>query len=180
MPPLQMHTIVRQPLMPNCTGSITCVPMGVEPIEFTWYGVGTGASHQPVKTSASGREAVDISPGRYRVVATDAASQSADMTIEVCAQFTDGVIANAYEVQHCSTSISRDGSVRLSFEGIVASQWRFLWSNGMMTATPELRDVPCGHYAAVAVIPTGVSKAPIMIHRCHAAHVKVSGGDVLP
>ena len=47
--------------------------------------------------------------------------------------------------------------------------WAFLWSNGVTTDGPVLRDVPCGVYAAVPM-PRG-GEVPMLIHACDAARV---------
>ena len=64
-PALVMHTTVEQPIARGQTGRITCRPLGQEPITFVW-------TPRPNRLDESESDAVDVPPGRYRVVATDA------------------------------------------------------------------------------------------------------------
>ena len=53
--------------------------------------------------------------------------------------------------------------------------WRFLWTHGVETEGPVLRDVPAGAYAAVPVGRAG-APPPVLVHRCAPAQVGVGRG----
>jgi hypothetical protein len=168
---MQMHTIVEQPPTNVTQGRIRCAAMGVEPIDFVWYGP-DGAD---VQTDESGRCAHGVTPGRYRVIATDAENQRADVTLDVEPMFPSALIVQEYRVSNASTSTSRDGRVEAVGHGLEEG-WRFLWTHGHETETPVLRDVPCGVYSVVPLPKSG--KAPTFIHQCAPARVVATGASV--
>lgn len=165
--PLQMHTVVDQPLTTLSLGRISCKGMGMEPIRFEWY----GPDGRDVQTDAAGGQAYGVMPGKYRVVATDAEGQRADVTLDVEAMFPSALVVREYRVTHATTGSSRDGAVEAVGQGL-EDGGRFLWTNGYETETPRLRDVPCGTYA-VTPLPRG-GKVPTFIHQCAPARVSVS------
>jgi hypothetical protein len=169
--PLQMHTIVDQPLTNVSQGRIFCRVMGMEPINFVWY----GPDGSDVQTGASGAEAYGVMPGRYRIVATDAENQRADVTLDVEAMFPSALIVREYRVTSASTSTSRDGTVEAVGQGL-EDGWKFLWTHGHETNTPILQDVPCGLYTAMPLPKEG--KVPTFIHQCSPARVMASSTDV--
>ena len=162
---LQMHTVVDQPLTEGCPGRISCRPIGIEPIHFEW----TGPGRRPVETDLSGSEALQVEPGRYRVVATDGMGMRADVVLDVAPTYTGALTVREYKVTGTSTSTSRDGMVEAVGDGL--SGHRFLWTHGTETSGPVLRDVPTGLYAA-ALLPSEGSM-PVLIHLCAPARVGV-------
>ena len=163
---LQMHTVVDQPLTVSGTGRISCRPMGLEPIEFEWSGPGTA-----VETDASGSEAKAVQPGRYRVVAVDATGSRADVYLDVEPTHPDAVVVREYRVMPASTGSARDGSVEAVGHNVGTG--RFLWTNGVETTGPTLRDVPCGTYACIP-LPTEDGKVVTLVHQCAPAKVTVA------
>lgn len=166
--PLQMHTVVEPPLTRADTGRISCRPIGLEPIAFEW-------TPRPPTLDATGSEALDVAPGRYRVVATDATGARADVVVDVEPTLQAAVVVTEYRVRPASTSRARDGAVEAVGAG-VHDGWRFLWTHGVETEGPVLRDVPCGAYAAVA-LARDESEAPVVVHRCAPARVPVHGAE---
>ena len=164
---LQMHTVVDQPLTDMCHGRISCRPLGLEPISFEW----TGPNGCAVQVDASGSEAYGIVPGRYRIVATDANGLRANVTLEVESLFPSAIMVSEYRVTPASTGSSRDGAVEAVGLGL-CSGWKFLWTNGVETTEPVLRDVACGTYALVALPVDG--RVPTLVHQCPPACVGVS------
>lgn len=163
----QMHTVVVQPLSRFERGSISCRPMGLEPIQFEWSGGGD------FNLDASMSEATNVSVGRYRVRAKDANGDRADVLVDVQPIFEDAVVVAEYRVRPASTRFSRDGEVEVIGSGFTAST-RFLWTSGVETETPRLTDVPCGSYAVVAVSMGGSEGVePVTVHRCPPARVGV-------
>lgn len=144
--------------------------MGVEPIDFAW----TGPGGSNVELDATRSEAVQAPPGRYRVVATDAAGHRADVVLDVEPMLLDAVVIRSYTTAPASTSLARDGSVEAVGEGLGRGGVRYLWSNGATTDAPVLRDVPSGVYAAVPFVDDpGDDPPPTMLHLCKPARVDV-------
>ena len=162
---LQVHTVVEHPLTFMSQGRISCRPIGVEPFRFSW----TGPHNAPVTTNALGSEAYDVGEGRYRVLVTDGMGDTADLTLDVEAQFTAGAIVQEYRVTPASTSTSRDGSVEAIGIGL-ESGWRFLWTHGTETVTPVLNDVPCGTYV---MMPISNDNTSSVLHLAPPAKVTV-------
>lgn len=163
---LQMHTVVDQPLTSHSHGRISCRPVGMDPIEFTW----TGPSGEGVHVDATGSEALDVTPGRYRVVATDAVGARADVTVDIHASLPHAIVITEYRTRPASTTGARDGSVEAI--GINLAGCRYLWTNGAETDGPCLHDVPCGRYSALP-IASGEEDVPVFVHQCAPARVEV-------
>jgi hypothetical protein len=162
-----MHTIIDQPLTAMDVGRISCRPMGLEPIDFEWSGPGNA----PVETDPSGSEALRVGPGRYRVVAVDATGSRADIYLDVEPTYPDALVVREYRVSPASTGSARDGSVEAVGYGLHGM--RFLWTNGVETTGPTLRDVPCGTYACVPM-PKEDGTLPTLVHQCAPARVTVA------
>lgn len=164
---MQMHTTIEQPLTRSSTGRIKCRVMGVEPVDFTWY----GPDGHNVHTESYGEEATGVIPGTYRVVATDAQGQRADVTLDVEEMFANAVVVTGYIVHNATTATSRDGSVEVVGQGLEHVR-RFLWTHGHETETPVLCDVPCGLYS---VVPLGRDGETLtFIQRCGPARILTS------
>jgi hypothetical protein len=160
---LTLHTVVHHPLTAHFKGVISCRPIGKHPILFEWY----GPNGVEVETEMGGSEAVNLSIGRYRVVATDSTNARADVLIEVEASNPEAVVITGYTVTDASTLHSRDGCVEIlgyNLEGI-----RFLWTNGTITNDARLRDASCGTYSATPMDKNG--RNLLVIHDCTPAKV---------
>jgi hypothetical protein len=166
---LQLHTVVEPPLTHAGTGRISCRPIGLEPIDFVW-------TPRPPTLDATGSEALDVAPGRYRVVATDATGARADVVVDVEPTLGAAVVVTEYRVTPASASRARDGAVEAVGAG-VHDGWRFLWTHGATTDGPVLRDVPPGTYAAVALARDAEAAPPVVVHRCAPARVPVRGAE---
>ena len=76
---MQIHTVVEQPTPMNPRGRISCMPMGQEPIEFTW--MPCGAPMPDLDETRS--EATNVAPGRYRIRAVDACGNRGEVMVEI-------------------------------------------------------------------------------------------------
>ena len=167
---MQMHTVVTPPLTPAEWGSVSCRPMGQEPIQFDWSGGAPGA----LELDESGSEATSAAPGRYRVRATDANGEYADVVVDVSPMYERAVVVREYRVRPASTSHSRDGEVVVVGSGLDDPSIRLLWTSGVETSAPRLADVPCGTYSVVAVAADPRDDAPVTVHACAPARVGVA------
>lgn len=155
-PILQMHTIVEQPLTLTSKGKILCQPIGQEPIQFVW--------HSPDgRSQPGGSEATGLNTGRHRIEAVDGTDARAIAVVDVRPVFPNAVVVEGYRVTPASTTLSRDGSVEALGHG--TKDVRFMWTNGVETEGPMLRDVACGTYAAVPVVdvPTVILARPAFV-----------------
>ena len=163
---LQLHTIVEQPLTSVSFGKISCRPIGKDPIHFRW----SGPNGREVQLDHSGSEAFGVGPGLYRIFASDANGNEADVQVEVKPLLTDVMVVQEYMCSSASSSTSRDGSVQAVGVNLVGP---FLWTTGVQTEFPVLNDVPQGRYTIVPLERKGV--VPSFVHMCAAAEVKVKG-----
>lgn len=170
-PLLQMHTTVDQPLTTLSHGRISCRPIGAEPITFEW----TGPNGADVRVDTTGSEAWDVSPGRYRVIATDANGARADVSLDVEPMLPTAMFVQEYKVTPASSGTARDGVVEAIGVGLDMGG-RFLWTHGTETSGPVLRDVPCGTYA-VTPLPLVGATVPTLVHTCPPARVTVASWD---
>jgi len=170
-PMLQMHTVVSPPLTAGARdGHISCRPIGREPIRFVWSAPDGGA----VRTDVTGSQALDVGVGRYRVTAVDAAGARADVDVLVepaHAASGDGraavAVVRGYRVTPASSAVARDGAVEAWGDHLEGRRW--LWSNGLRTDGPRVRDVPCGTYACVPCDDGGPGVR--LVHECAPARV---------
>lgn len=162
-----MHTVVSQPLTVEDVGSISCRPLGLEPIVFEWSGDGRESF---VFDDDSKSEARNVPPGRYRIRATDAAGNRVDVTVDVRPLLSHAVRVTEYRTVPASTRFARDGSVEAVVRG-ARDGVRYLWTSGVTTDVPCLSDVPQGTYSVVAV--TSTDACPATILDCAPARVGV-------
>ena len=141
--------------------------MGLEPIQFEWSGTGRDRLTFVDQTES---EATNVVPGRYRIRASDANGNRADVTVDVRPLYERAFVVTEYKVQDASTRFARDGCVEVVGHGAYNGM-RFLWTSGVETDVPRLSDVPSGTYAVVAVSPGNDSI--VTIHRCTPARVDV-------
>lgn len=163
----QMHTVVTQPLTLDDVGHIYCLPMGQEPIQYEWNGPSIA------NLGRLEHEAPNVQPGRYRVRATDAIGDRADVSIDVQPMYERAVVVKEYRVTPATTAYSRDGSVVCVGSGMDRGI-RYLWTTGIETDVPQLSDVPCGQYALIALGTSGDESTPTTIHCCPPARVGVA------
>jgi hypothetical protein len=164
-----MYTNVEQPLTPYHMGAIICRTIGLEPIRFEWSGEGCD-TFQFIDDCGSG--ARNVAPGRYRVTATDANFNRADITVDVTPVYEHAFVVTEYRISHSRTRFSRDGSVEAIGFG-TSPGMRFLWTSGVETDVPKLLDVPSGMYTVTAIPSSDDGIVPITIHNCPPARVDV-------
>jgi hypothetical protein len=136
----------------------------MEPITFDW-------TPRPATLDATGSEALDVAPGRYRIIAVDAEGARADILVDVEPILDHGaVIVSEYRTTPASSNRARDGSVEVIGAGVDGR--RFLWTHGAVTNSAVLRDVPAGEYTAFP-LPHADDAAPTLVHRCAPGRVGV-------
>jgi hypothetical protein len=166
---LRLNAVIDPPLTPSSVGHISCRAVGIDPIEFVWY----GPNGSDVQTDLSGANAFGVVAGHYRVVATDAEGSRAELSLDIEPTFPGAVLIREYRTTPASTSHARDGAVEAIGHGLEG--WHFLWTNGIETEGTVLRDVPCGTYAAIAISPSATEnvKPPVVVHQSVPARVLV-------
>ena len=163
---LQMHTVVEHPLTSDGLGRIYCHPLGQEPIEYTWK----SSDGSNVAVTEYGNEAYDLPVGLYRITAVDAGGSQAYSSVTVQALHPDAVVIREYRTTSASTSVSRDGTVEAIGTNLDTT-CRFVWTNGVETKGPLLKDVPPGKYAAIYLPDENGVTFPIFVHTAPPAEV---------
>lgn len=105
----------------------------------------------------------DVKPGVYCVLARDFFSRTAECIVEV--GLTSLPVVTSYRVTHASSDQARDGKIQVLGRNLRSRS--FLWTNGVVTSSPELRDVSPGTYTAT---PFHEDDFPF-IHACPPAVV---------
>lgn len=160
---MQVQTYVVRPSTPYDVGSISCHPVGLEPISFAW----SSADGATVETDPTRSEATRLPPGEYRCSIVDGTQTRADVLVLLRPVHEKAVVIDGYDVQHCTGTLHRDGRVTVRGSGL--ESLRLLWSNGVTTAAPVLEDVGEGTYVAVPLAEEGTP----LFHRCGPAVVRV-------
>lgn len=162
---MTMHVVVQQPLTEHHGGSITCQPVGVAPIQFSWAG-----TTDSLVFDASNSHADQVPVGTYTITASDALNRTAQVNVDVTPVVNTPLYVSEYSVQDASTSVARDA--RVEAIGYNLDSWSaYLWSNGMRTTTPVLCDVACGTYVVVA-IANAENVIPTFVHDAEPAQVR--------
>lgn len=131
------------------------------PVQIEWLQNGSAALLQ---LSPDRRRASNVPPGIYTVVVTDQMENEASSTVTVQLLNIPSIVG--YDVIHASGDTARDGTIRVRTRNLSAG--RFLWSNGVITASHEILDVSPGVYAAIPLDESA------FLHECQAAVVKPS------
>ena len=164
---LQMHTTVTEAISDGNGGVITCTPIGVEPISFSW----TDAWHKPVnlELDKTHSEAKNVPPGDYHISATDATGREACVKVRIKQSLMPVVIG--YQTVNASTEVARDGKVTAVIVPNVPNI-KYLWTTGAITDEPTLLDARCGKYCVTLLSENGEN--PILfIHAAKPALIKV-------
>lgn len=164
---LQMHTTVTEAISESNGGTITCTPIGVEPIRYTW----TDAWQKQVELQldSTKSEAINVPPGDYHVTAEDALGRQACVKVRIKQCQLPVVIG--YQTEGATTEVSRDGKVTALIAPSIHNV-KYLWTSGAITNEPTLHDVRCGQYC-VTLISEHDQQPIIFIHAAKPAIVKV-------
>ncbi len=164
---LQMHTTVTEAISENNGGTITCTPIGVEPIQYTW----SDAWQKPVELQldTTKSEATNVPPGDYHITAEDALGREACVKVRIKQCQIPVVIG--YQTEGASTEVSRDGKVTALIAPSM-NNVKYLWTSGAVTNEPVLQDARCGQYC-VTLISEYDQQPIIFIHAAKPAIVGV-------
>jgi hypothetical protein len=130
-------------------GKISLRPVGREPLSYQWRappGVDLG--------DVSGSEIGVENPGRYFVTATDADGAVASAYADVRLNLPDAILITGYQTSSCSHGTARDGSVRAEGHNFEKCN-RWLWTSGVETTVPVLKNAALGVYTATPIAENG-------------------------
>lgn len=160
----QLHVLVTRPLTEHACGSVECVVVGDAAETYAWL----DASGAVVGTQPS---LEDAPAGTYTVRVTTAGGAHAEATTTLTGCFDDVVVVTGYRATACSSSYARDGGVEACGHNLDDERVRFLWTSGVVTNAPTLRDVPVGTYAVALVTRRADAPTPVLVHECAPAVV---------
>lgn len=166
---LQMHTTVTEAISEGNGGTITCTPIGVEPITYTW----TDAWQKPIQleVDSTQSEASNVPPGDYHINATDALGREAFVRVRV--KQCEMPVVIGYQTENATTEVSRDGKITAVIMPQI-DNIKYLWTTGAITNEPVLQDVKCGIYCVTLI--TEEDESPILfIHASKPAKINVGG-----
>ena len=164
---LQMHTTVTEAISGNNGGTITCTPIGVEPIQFTW----SDAWQKPIELEldSTKSEAKNVPPGDYHISAEDALGRAACVKVRIKQCQLPVVVG--YLTECASSEVSRDGKITVLVSPSLPNI-KYLWTSGAITNEPTLLDARCGQYC-VTLISEKNDQPIVFIHAAKPAVVKV-------
>ena len=166
---LQMHRTVSEAISEGNGGTITCSPMGADPINFTWL----DAWQKPIELQldSTRSEAHNVPPGDYHIHAEDAVGRETCVKVRVKQCILPVVIG--YETKNATTEVSRDGSANALIVPPV-NGIKYLWTTGAVTTEPVLHDIKCGSYSVTLI--SNEDELPILfVHASKPAIVNVGG-----
>ena len=167
----QLHVIVEQPINALNLGRVQCIPVGnddVRGFEFDWKGP-PGCS---IQLDNTGSEAYGLIPGKYVIHVTDREMKTSVVNVTISPVMVDAIVVKTYITQPSSSGSASDGQIEAVGDGL--DKWnRYLWSNGMETQTPVLKDIRPGYYFLTAGSVGG--KVPIFIQQCMPGQVTTVG-----
>lgn len=159
--PFALQVSVTDAASHDSGGRVECYAMGgVPPIQYEWTNMQSGASAL-VKLNHDRTIATEVEIGKYEIVAIDASRQRAVIHAEVRLQKLPCVVS--YVVTDATSDTARDGTIVAKIERLDArANVLFLWSSGVLTATPELQDVRPGVYTVAPVFEDGIVPLPFL------------------
>lgn len=164
---LRVQTIIEQPITPLSTGRISCVVNGLEPITFRWK----GPHGKEIQLDPTGSEAYGLAPGRYAISIESADGCRAEISADVVPALKRVIAVSEYHCTNASNGVAFDGSVRATGYGL--DQWsRYIWSNGVETTEPVLRDTRPGWYS-LSPLPVN-DEVPVFVQYCEPGNVQAS------
>ena len=114
-----------------------------------------------VQLSTDRKYAKHVLPGIYNIECVSAEGEVVNTDVEI--KRIPIPCVSRYVVQHTTHDLSRDGQVTAEIENLNAANVRFLWTSGIVTDTPVLRDVRAGLYS---VTPLSKEKIPVLFYHC--------------
>ena len=154
--------VVSHAISESLGGTIACVVHdATPPLHIEWSSDDGGSAL--LALSDDRLRASNVAPGVYRVYVEDADGRTAQCVTEVSLTALPTVVG--YRVTHASCDAARDGKIEVLAHNLRGH--KFLWTNGVITVTPELHDASPGLYTATPLHEA----APFFIHACAPALV---------
>jgi hypothetical protein len=147
-PEMTVDVVCTDALAEALGGTIRCIPRGIGPYAYVWAPPEPGVV---LELSADSSRADNVPPGVYSIAVADARGGRAALTAEV--RLAAVAVVRGYAVEaHPSSDTARDGVVRADIGNLDTGRLpRFLWTGGVVTDEPVLRDVSLG-LCAVALV----------------------------
>ena len=164
---LQMHTLVSESISEEIGATVTCTPIGNEPITYEWF----DGLNRTLNTTPAQNELKNLAPGDYFVTATDSIGDTAKVKIHIRHCPLPTIVG--YEITHPYSQVSRDGKIIVHTVPQQLENVRYMWSNGAITNEPVLNNVYCGNYS-VTLVSKDFEKPIPFIHAAQIAKVNVS------
>lgn len=168
---MQVHAVCRDALTAAQGGSICClVTGGSGSFRFQWARADEQGAD--LALSAEKSEAHGVPPGVYCITVEDILSGETSC-IEAEVRLVETQVVEDYAVTHATSDSARDGSIRAVLRN--ASSTSFLWTSGVITASPRLDDVRPGTYTMTPLSDDG--RPSVFVHACAPAVVAAGRAD---
>ena len=166
--PFGVRVVVHDAIDAHRGGTIRCVS-GAPQLRYAWY----RENGTPCE-GYEGPEAYDVPPGEYRIVAVSDTGERE--TIRVCVALVAVPSVQGYSITHATSDTARDGEIVASVVHCDAVK-EYMWTNGVVTSAPTLRDVRPGVYT---VAPIVYDDSCAFVHACRPAVVRNARAPVEP
>lgn len=163
---LHVDLTVRDALSSSVGGRIECTTDADTPVHVEWYKDGSTAL---LALSFDRLIAYNVLPGSYTIIITDKHGNSVKRETTVSEGLSVPVICG-YAVTHASSDTARNGKIEVHVKN--ASEFDFLWTSGVLTSEPVLKDVRPGTYFACPIGKNGDTVE--FVHECKPAVVLAS------
>lgn len=166
--PLTVHVETTHAFSDQVGGDIKI--QATKDVRCEWTQNGNAALLQ---LSTDRRCAKNVPPGTYSIECVGSEGEIVNTDVEI--RKIPIPCVSKYTVEHATHDLSRDGQVTAEIEHLNTENVRFLWTSGIVTDTPLLRDVRPGLYS---VTPVSKEKIPVLFYHCvPPAEVKVLRND---
>ena len=153
-------------------GTIACtVENSIGSCMYEWK---TADGHTALLQLSDDRsEARNVLPGVYLITVTDGADRR--VSVQTRVKMIDILTVVGYKVTHATSDTARDGRIEVAIKESREQSCavEYLWTTGVVTASPLLEDVRPGMYTVTPVTMGGKVNVPF-IHACEPACVNPS------
>lgn len=152
------------------------VRSGGDPRDFVFDWLDAHGKSALLTLNAERTKATDVPPGDYTIVANN---RRTGWQTEYYASLALATVPSVveYVVTHASSDTARDGAIVATMRNMDAfgHDVRYLWTSGVVTQVPELKDVRPGTYT-ITPLSAHSGEALAFMHACAPAVVRPSRG----
>lgn len=163
--PIGVRVVVNDALGSYRRGVVRCTS-DVANVQYDWYD-----EHGRLCEEFSGDVAYDVPAGRYRIVAS---TEELEETVDTEVGTVTVPSVQSYSITHATNDAARDGEIVATVAHCDHVK-QYLWTTGVVTSQPILRDVRPGTYTVTPL--TTDTESCLFVHACSPAVVNSTRTD---